>query len=211
MRKLFLPLIVLALFGCAAADQPTETPDLSSSAGTATACEAPRRVVVASDRSGSYDSQPVALNKLAEFVERATCPGDELLVRWISEDSFVPAAATFSAVLPLAGPPPPTPANPFARRQYEVARAEWQAMSGQLITARHEVAQAIRDLAPDKAPASDIHGFFAKAGELLAGAPSGHGRLVVVASDLEDTVGREVPFDLTGAAVLVICQSSAHR
>jgi hypothetical protein len=58
---------------------------------------------------------------------------------------------------------------------------------------------------------TDFNGFIAKAGELLATAPEGSRRVLLIASDMVDTLGRTGAVNLKDVAVVVMMfQGSAN-
>lgn len=195
--------VVVALQGCAGVPAPQHQHPPTPVVARAV-CPVARHIVIALDRSGSYASTSTAREQLAAFVENQTCPLDQLIVRWIAEDSYGTSAAIFQASLPSLSPQPQPPDNPFKRREYLRELTAWESENTQFTATQQAAGAAIRALNPEEADKTDIYGAFAKAAELLANTPKGKERLVVVASDLEDTTGRPVPFDLTGTMVLVL-------
>jgi len=195
----------LVVTGCGAAGAEGES---AAAAPQATAqpsrCRQPRRVVVGIDFSGSYQLAREGLDQVATLVEHAACPGDEWFLRAIEENSYYPPAALRTVRFPALPLRPSERPELHLRRQYLRDLQQWQVRAKAFATARAQQAQDIRALNAAPARATDIYGFLAKAGELLVNTPQGTVPVVVMATDLVDTAGRDSAFDLQGAVVLVL-------
>lgn len=163
-----------------------------------------RYVVEGIDVSGSYKLTVPAILQTAALVEREGCPGDIWFVRRINDRSYDETATIYSFRLPG---PWLAVRNAFDRRQKEAAALA----EHDFLRARAEAVARLREVKPGTASMTDFTGFIAKAGELLAAAPEGSRKVLLVASDMVDTLGRTGLVNLKGAAVIVMMfQGSAN-
>lgn len=191
--------------GCSLAPvSPASTTNVRAKASTPGRCATPRRIVGILDRSGSYSSNGIAFRQLGDAIERGACPGDELFLRWLQDDSYGPGAQITSTVLVDVGPRPAPPSNPFEQRQYAAQVRRWAQTARQFQGQRTALAHFVRGLHPESAGASDVWGALHKADELLANTPTGSEPMMVLATDFKDNVDRIGPFALHGAAVRAI-------
>jgi len=163
---------------------------------TATEATAVRWIVYGLDATGSYALVSQAQEYAAQQLARDSRPGDVWFFRRISDRSYDESAAILTVRLPSA-PAPVT--NPFDR----ASRARQQAAFRRLEQVRRAAADQLRAFRAPSAPCTDIMGFLAKAGELLQGAPKDAERIVIIASDLADNIGRKAEVNLAGTRVIV--------
>lgn len=162
----------------------------------------PRSIVVGLDKTGSYALADAGRAQVARLIHTAR-PGDKWFIRWIQERSYADNAILFTLSLPTV---PAAPTNPFDSR----AKAAWALKMNRINQVKQHAAQRIMQLKPEKAPATDIWGFLAKAAELLADTPADHERLIVVVSDLCDTENKRVPLNLKDIQVIVLAFQSGE-
>lgn len=200
------------LAGCAAPSRAALQP-ATPTAIPESPCSAPRRVIVGLDRSGSYTLVRTALEVAAQLVERSACPGDMWFLRWIEADSYPTAAAIRTISFAQMPPRPQPPGSPVERAQYFQQLALWQATASKFAQQKREAGRLLRQDAVTTSDRTDIVGFLVKADELLANTPTGVPGVIIMATDLEDNVGQLGPYDLRGAAVLVVAfeGTSAQR
>jgi hypothetical protein len=92
-------------------------------------------------------------------------------------------------------PEAPRSANPFSPRDKEALR--------RIRRTREAAASLLRRLSVRPVRETDIWGFLAKASLLLAGAPEGTSRVMIMFTDLGDTRSRRTRLDLRGVRVYV--------
>jgi len=163
---------------------------------TATEPAAARWIVYGLDTTGSYALVSQAQQRAAEQLARDSRPGDVWFFRQINDRSYDESAAILTVRLPSA---PASVTNPFDRN----ARTRQQAANRRLEQVRRAAADQLRAFRAPSAPRTDVVGFLAKAGELLQGAPKDAERIVMIASDLADNIGRKAEVNLAGARVIV--------
>lgn len=179
------------------------------------------------DRTGSYypsDDFTSANTYVAQsLMQRASQPGQGstfLYVTLIGANTYAEDATkefTVPATVPTATfVPDQSQGNMFeAATPTAAARAAQATVTAEQAQAQQQVQQAkaaatqasgyLTSLAPDTDDATDINGCFQAAQDHFAHAPQGAQKVIVVASDLQDTVaGKPVSFSLTGVKVLVI-------
>lgn len=158
---------------------------------TSPEAEAPHVVVCGVDRSRSYQRPERALERCAAEIERAR-PGDRVAVYLIGANSYLSDAQIASVEIPrLSACDPNNPFDPACRQRQEQLEAR----------IKRATASALRDLRPRPAQATDLWGFFAVAAEQFAASDSSARRVLLIATDLEDTVDYEVRPDLSGVRV----------
>lgn len=153
-----------------------------------------RYVVCGIDRSGSFQNLLETGKQVCAETIRKAGPGDEIVLRWISEASYL-ADQNFIAhyVIPAGGG---CGDNPFD----EACAAEERAVEA----AKQATAQEIRRLQAPRASKTDIYGFFQKASDVLRHVPPDAERVIIVASDLVDNVRfRVAPGHLDGIQIEV--------
>lgn len=205
-RAFWIGLLAAPIFaGCGLLPiTPDSDPDEPVNQPVIERCAKPSRIVAIVDRSGSYDANLIALHQIADAIENGACPGDELFIRWIEDDSYAATAQITSTILVDLAPPPAKPSSPFEQRDHAEAMQRWSVAARAFRRQRHEVAQLLRELSPETAEASDVWGGIHKADELLANTPAGAQPVLLLATDFIDNVDRVGPFSLHGAAVRVI-------
>jgi hypothetical protein len=165
---------------------------------------AARYIVEGIDVSGSYKLTVPAILQTAALVEHEGCPGDTWFVRRINDRSYDDSATMHSFRLPG---PWLAVRNAFDRRQKEAAALA----EHDFLRARVEAVARLREANPGAASMTDFTGFIAKAGELLAKAPEGSRKVLLIASDMVDTLGRTGAINLKDVAVVVMMfQGSAN-
>lgn len=153
-------------------------------------------VVYGLDVSGSFRLTADAFAQAAKEVERHAQPGDVWFFRLINDRSY----ADDASILALRCPAPVADsANPFDR----TARQRKQAADLELARLRAATAQFLLRYQVKAAPRTDVYGFLAKSGELLAAAPQGTRKILVIASDLVHTAGQAPVIDLSDVRVIV--------
>ncbi len=202
--SIFLFFIVSTMFvtgcGAAAAGQPPARVEPAA----ASRCAIPRTVVVGIDRSGSYALTGGGIEAVARLLERAGCPADIWYLRYIEEDSFRASAAIHTVAFKAMPPQPTAPANPLAQRSREEGLRAWDAIRRTFLKERADAAALLRSLTPSTATATDVSGFFLKAGELYSRAPKTSEHVIVVVSDLQHNVARDGDFQIPGAHVIAL-------
>lgn len=163
----------------------------------------PRVVVAGLDRTGSYALAAAGRRQVAEVILRFACPGDVWYVRWISNDSYSDRNAILTLRLPAL---PAASSNPFDRR----SRLARDRQLARLTQAKRAAAARLMKLDPAPVIHTDIWGFLAKAAVLLASVPGQVERVIILASDLSDTLNRRVPLDLAGGHVYVAAFQSGQ-
>jgi hypothetical protein len=193
-------LAALVLAGCA----PTQpSPKAAGQSLPAQTVRCPRVVVVGFDRTGSYALAAEGRRQVADVLVRSACPGDTWYFRWISNDSFSDRNIIFTLRLP---PVPPASSNPFDRR----SRAAAERSLARIAQAKRAAAVQLAKLRPASVYHTDIWGFLAKAATLLASAPQGSQRILILATDLGDTLNRRVALDLAGVRAYVVAFQSGQ-
>lgn len=183
--------LAMLLGGCAA--------DASGVPAAAAAPHAPPTwTVIGIDRSGSYAFLEPGREMALTAVREAT-PGDTIIVRWISDNSYrntdfvLRFAASGAALRDCSG-------NPYD------TKCRRENLAAQLATKvdRDKAIAQVRELQVAAAPKTDIVGFLLVAAEVLAAAPPDAVRQVWLATDLLDNVRQyNLPVDLAGAKVFV--------
>ena len=163
---------------------------------------APSLVVCGIDRSGSaFLLVQAGLRVCAEEIAVAS-PGDEIVVRWVASASYSSTATVLRVRIPAS---PGRCPNAFDLR----CRRASQAAARAAAKARRDAIRQLLSTRPTPSAATDLAGFFQAASELLAAAPSGARRKLVVASDLFDTIGQAASPTLQGVSVrIAVLQSS---
>jgi hypothetical protein len=121
-------------------------------------------------------------------------PGDEIIVRWLSDRSFLKDGNfvdhfRIPELVHCVGTP------------FDV---KCRGRGAALQQARTEAAARIRDLRPRIAMRSDMYGFFQKSADILRETPPGTEHWIHVATDLEDNVRfKATPGHLEGIHVVV--------
>lgn len=154
--------------------------------------EAPRVVVCGVDRSRSYEHPERALERCAIEIERAR-PGDRVAVYLIGANSYLSDAQIASVEIPrIPGCDPDNPFDPVCRQRQTQLEAR----------VKRATASALRALRPRPSHATDLWGFVAVAAEQFAAAgDSTAERVLLMATDLEDTVAYDVQPDLSGVQI----------
>ncbi|MGA2263308.1 MAG: hypothetical protein ABSH28_17975 [Acidobacteriota bacterium] len=153
-------------------------------------------IVYGIDISGSFHSINNAFAQAAKQVEHHAQPGDVWLFRLINNQSYADEAS----VLVLRCPPPIEDSpNPFDR----LAKQRKQAADQEMARLRAAAAQFLLRYQTKASLRTDIYGFLAKAGELLAAAPPGTRKILIIDSDLEDNVAQNPAINLRGVRVTV--------
>ena len=210
MTSTRLAVLLCALFiaGCTPTESGTSpsadpAPELPPEA---LQCQTSRRVVALLDMTGSYTSAPRGRDRVADIIAQEACPGDEIFVRRITDESYQTEAhimtASFAAI--PAAPEAPTNGNPIFQRRWEAEMTQWRTLYSQHRQEAFRVATTLHEEPILEAPYSDYYGAFMKAEELLGHTPAGAAPVLVVAGDLHDTVGRKGEADLSGVAVVVL-------
>jgi hypothetical protein len=154
--------------------------------------------VIGIDRSGSYSFIEPGREMVLQAVRDAR-PGDTIVVRWISDNSYRNGEFALRFQAPTVAPRDCS-ANPYdttCRRENLAAQFEQQ-------QARDSAITRVRDLRVSTAARTDLVGFLLAAAEVLATAPPEAERRIWMATDLLDNVRLfELPVDLQGASVFV--------
>lgn len=195
---------VLMLVGCT---QGTSAPPPGTNRTQARTAPAPSPSpqpiygIIGLDCTGSFALADFARGQAAKVI-LASPPGSTWIVRWITRESYSDRAHVLRVSIPAL---PAKPTNPFDQRgrdAYVRALAQSRAVARQ-------AAAAVASASFLPIEGTDCNGFFGKASELLADAPAGHRRLLVVCSDLGDTENRPVTLSLHGMPVFILFQSGA--
>lgn len=158
---------------------------------------APQFTVCGVDRSGStFSLVEAGLRVCAEIIARAQ-PGDEVVIRWISDVSFRATEQVLRVRVPEASR---ACANPLNAR----CRAAEDASATRILAVKREAVRQLMTMRTRPAPRTDIAGFLQAASDLLATAPVGATRTLVLATDLEDTLGQSTELGLGGVQVVVV-------
>ncbi len=158
-------------------------------------------VVVFLDRSlsilktGELD-QLTALGMEASRLIQHFPPGTRVVVRLIGECSYCEPEHAFTFDIPAV--PPAVQCQAFDARCH-LAEQRRQALHGCVNEARDRLSVALRELKPQRATKTDVWGAMAAASDVLNAYPQSQ-RLVVIYSDLLDTVGTPLPNELPGLA-----------
>lgn len=186
---LLLALAVL-LAGCA----PTASGAPSSPAPPAAP---PTWTVIGIDRSGSYSFLEPG-RQMALAAVREAKPGDTIVVRWISGNSYRNAEFALRFTAPVVN------VRDCSNRYDATCKSENLAAKLADQQARAAALAQVRDLRVGSASKTDLVGFLLAASEVLATAPPSAVRQVWLATDLLDNVQRyQLPVDLAGAKVSV--------
>ena len=151
-----------------------------------------RWIVYEIDITGSYTMPRQALDQAAQEVLHSAVPGDTWFFRYLHNKSYNDHAAILTLRCPLIK----TTHNVLARQQQSAQERSAAKM-------RSDAARYLESLHPQPVYGTDIYGALAKAGELLADAPAGADRVLVLATDLGDTLRRPAEIKLTGVRVIV--------
>ena len=159
--------------------------------------EAPRFVVIGIDRTENWETMTRPALRLAETTIRQSHPGDELVVRWISDRSYRSDETIAHIRLPAI---PRKAVNPFDRQaKLELAaaksRVQSEAVRGLQLINSQQTRPATR--------ATDVYGFIAAAAEHFAEASPGVHKVLVIASDMGDNRKQRLYPDLRGVDVEV--------
>lgn len=188
LLALFVATPALSLLACAAPPSPVD-PEA--------AITPPRFIVFGIDRSGSYDFVKVGLDAAARTIAKAE-PGDTVIVRWISDTSFLNQELATRIELPnmtLAD----CSSNVFDSR----CRRERSAQDAELDRLKRAHMTRLLALKPPSAGHTDIFGFLQAASDAFSEVPAEAERLLYLATDLKDNVGYEVVPNLAGVRVRV--------
>lgn len=186
--------LLLALALSLAACSPSAEGAAASAPPAATP---PTWTVIGIDRSGSYSFLEPGREMAIEAV-RIARPGDTIIVRWISDNSYRNAEFALRYTAPIVETRDCSNRYDAACRRENLAAklAEQQAREGALAQ--------VRDLQVAASGKTDIAGFLLAASEALAGAPPDAVRQVWLATDLLDNVRLyQLPVDLAGAKAFV--------
>lgn len=206
--RLLVPCLVAALFSACSGLQTTAAPDATppQTDQLPTVVRGPIAGVAGLDVSGSYGTFETARTQLLAVL-RAARAGESWQVREISARSYADDASIVVLRMPLRRE---VAANPWDRRAKQRIR---QANEARLKPVQDALA-GLEAFSPEKLPRAvrrrtDIYGFLAKAADVLGRAPATTRKVVVLASDLEDTaVQGRVNMDLNAAEVFVIAFES---
>lgn len=151
--------------------------------------------VIGIDISGSYREMTTKAVKIVEEMVAKAKPGDELFIRTISDQSYLPKnTVVYQRFKKL--PPKPGRFDRMARYRYIKASKEFRAQ-------KEKVIRALREMRFEPSPKTDILGFIQAASDLFALAPDGTRKVLAFATDLKDNVGFRVAPDLKGVEVIV--------
>lgn len=180
----------------AMAEPPASLDSPAAAGGESPAAAVPAIHVCGSDRSGSYDFVSVGLEMCARVIAAAG-PGDEVLMRWISDQSYANSEFIARLTLPVGG-------EDCSNNRFNAAcRRAQRALERQVAALkRHEVV-ALLALRPSSAPFTDIMGFLQAASDVFAADTLNREHWVYMGTDLRDNVGYHVEPDLRGAHVVV--------
>lgn len=148
------------------------------------------------DWTGSFGTKQEAMRVGADAFEQSARPGDIWTFRYIGPRSYADDCLLFTIPIPTVSTQQSS--NPFDRKARELQvqeEAEWRG-------AVTQAAQALRSIQARILEQTDIYGALAKAGEALATAPKSRTKVLVVFSDLGETVFREGTIDLKGVRVV---------
>ncbi|MDI6755836.1 MAG: hypothetical protein QME78_15750 [Thermodesulfobacteriota bacterium] len=148
------------------------------------------------DETGSYKMRAKGLAVVTAII-RDLKGGDVFYARRITDKSYKDDCSLFRLKVPPTGP---APDNKFDRRAY----LEWERKVKQAETAKAQAISILSHLTPVKTPRTDIWGFLAAAADRLKAEDGGAEYKVILASDMQDNVGRRVPVNLMGAEVAVV-------
>jgi len=194
--------LATTLGGCtpvrSALSAPTTT---GASAPSPSPASSPQPIygVIGLDCTGSFALADFARGQAAKVI-LASPSGSTWIVRWITRESYSDRAHLLRVTIPIV---PVEPTNPFdqrGRQAYARAVARSRAVARQ-------AAEAVASAPFTPIEGTDCNGFLGKAAELLAAAPAGHRRRLVVCSDLGDTEDRPVSLSFTNVPVFVLFQS----
>lgn len=160
-----------------------------------------RYVIYALDVTGSYAFAETSARQAGDAVQRHAQPGDVWFLRKIDDRSYSDRASIMTLHCP---PLPPTTSNPFAAAP---ARARAQAQRTEFNNLKTAAADHLGKFRHSPVRGTDIYGFLAKAGELLAAAPEATHKLIVIASDMGDTCRQTASINLAHAEVVILFQS----
>lgn len=228
-----LSIVTGLLTACGEALPDPPTPSQLIHQGTQTP---PLYVQYCVDRTGSYypsDDFKTANQYVAEsLMQRASKPGQgstTLYVTLIGANTYaesatqtfkVPATAADESFAPgqsqsdIFAAATPTAIAHEAQATITADEAQVQQQVQQAKAAAAHGATYLQALAPDQDGSTDINGCFQAAQDHFSHAPNGAQKVIVVASDLQDTVtGKPQPFRISGARVLIInfkCDEAAQ-
>lgn len=221
IRKSFCTVVIvssftLGLIGCDHSANATSLPaqELEPS-DEMQVVNTPRFTVIGIDCSGSYTSMIDQGLRIASELVRLSEPGDEILVRWISDRSYQSDQAVAHIKIPpepQSQPRPVSDGNRFdqrARRQLAIWQAQeayrQSSFRSQLEKLKtHEVSR-LQALPRPVANHTDIYGFIAAAGDAFRERrQSGSELHLVLVTDLKDTVQRDIGVpDMGGVSVAI--------
>ena len=154
-------------------------------------------IVLGLDESGSYNLRKQSLNMAKSIVSQME-GGDVLYVRRITEQSYLDEG---SAVMRLELQPEPDKSkNIFDRKARIKRRKILLANAG---TKRKAMA-VIDGLKQMRAGQTDVWGFLSAAQERIQREKVKGGRMIIIASDMKDTVGRKSSLNLAGVTIKVV-------
>ncbi|KAB2889233.1 MAG: hypothetical protein F9K32_13485 [Desulfobulbaceae bacterium] len=166
-----------------------------------TSAEASRFFIVGVDESGSYDLRNLSMKLMEKLILKIMEPGDSLYGRRITDKSYLDNADTQLLPQVLVIPESAVSTKNFldlrTKRQAKAEKAQQELVRLQAI-------KYIRDLKPVKSPKTDIHGFLAACGDLLATMGQAQEKIIIVASDMVDNQHLKSEVDLHGARVIVV-------
>jgi hypothetical protein len=161
----------------------------------------PRQVIVLildlslSLRRGAQDQLGEILEEASRLVQQLP-PATRVVLRYISERSYPDSEHAFTLDIPAV--PPAVQCQAFDARCH-LAEQQRHALHRCVDEARDRLAAALRELKPKRATKTDVWGAIAAASDVLNAYPRSQ-KLIVVLSDLIDTVGTPLPNELPGLA-----------
>jgi hypothetical protein len=154
-------------------------------------------MVLGLDESGSYHLRQQSMN-MAKSVIAQMEGGDVLYIRRITSQSYKDDG---SAIMRLElRPTPPKSKNFFDRK----ARATRERVLLANARMKKKAMAVISGLKQKKAAQTDVWGFLSAAQERLHREKARGQRLLILATDMQDTVGRSTNLELTGVHILVV-------
>lgn len=178
---------VLVLFSIAGCGEATSIPTAHSNS-PARLC-----LTVLLDRSGSYQdfatAKRVAIGSASQLE-----PGDEIAVRWISDESYRPRELVLDRIIPVVR----RVENAFDRAQKRQAQMDVLRAKASV----HEVMKELSELDPPRASYTDVWGSVLAAQEWFESIPCNR-EVIVAVSDLRHNRGALPELSLRGVEFIV--------
>ena len=178
-------------------------PRTANAAGGSQPATRPRTVTVAGiDCSRSYNMASSSMAILIDTVQRELRADDVMYVRLIVARSYDEGAAYYTVKLPTLPPAPDNPYDKPGRARLRLAQQQVELVRAAGI--RRLTDFRVADVPTASREHTDIYGFLAKAGELLANVPDGVEKAVIIGTDGKDNAHQGLAtIDLTNARIIV--------